>query len=164
MVLARLRWRRRWPPLAAHECRGYEHLVQDDPLRQIFYHSQAVEGQDVDIDQIIASAKRNNGMDGITGVMFFDGHSFLQVLEGPATSVAATFARVMEDPRHHSLVVISDREVAERDFAYWSMELCDPEHPSDEAIWRLRRRLERFSPDLHHYFFRDTSGLNRQVG
>ena len=21
------------------------------------------------------------------------------------------------------------------------------------AAWRLRRRLERFSPDLHHYFF-----------
>jgi hypothetical protein len=138
--------------------------VQDDPLRQVFYHSQAAPGLDVDIDQIIATAKRNNGMDGITGVMFFDGRSFLQVLEGPATSVAATFARVMADPRHHSLTVISDREVAERDFAYWSMELCDPEHPSEEAIWRLRRRLERFSPDLHHYFFRDISGSDQKVG
>jgi hypothetical protein len=138
--------------------------VQDDPLRQVFYHSQAAAGLDVDIDQIIAIAKRNNGMDGITGVMFFDGRSFLQVLEGPATSVAATFARVMADPRHHSLTVISDRELAERDFAYWSMELCDPEHPSEDAIWRLRRRLERFSPDLHHYFFPETSGSNQQVG
>ncbi|WP_277978991.1 BLUF domain-containing protein [Sphingomonas phyllosphaerae] len=130
----------------------------------MFYHSQAAAGMDVDIDQIIASAKRNNGMDGITGVMFYDGHSFLQVLEGPATSVAATFARVMADPRHHSLTVISDREVNERDFAYWSMELCDPDHPSDDAIWRLRRRLERFSPDLHHYFFRDTGGWDLKSG
>ena len=138
--------------------------MKDDPLRQVFYHSQTAAGMDVDIDQIIASAKRNNGMDGITGVMFYDGHSFLQVLEGPATSVAATFARVMADPRHHSLTMISDREVAERDLAYWSMELCDPEHPSEEAIWRLRRRLERFSPDLHHYFFRDTSGSDQEVG
>jgi hypothetical protein len=138
--------------------------VQDDPLRQVFYHSQAVSSVDVDVDQIIASAKRNNGMDGITGVMFFDGQSFLQVLEGPATSVAATFARIIADPRHLDVTVISDREVTDRDFAYWSMELCDPEHVSDEATWRLRRRLERFSPELHRYFFRKVSAPDRDVG
>ncbi|WP_249403697.1 BLUF domain-containing protein [Sphingomonas sp. CFBP 13720] len=134
--------------------------VQDRQLRQIFYHSRAVPG--VDIGPILASAKRNNGIDGITGLMLFDGHSFLQVLEGSEDSVAAAFERIRPDPRHTDVTVISDHLVPERDFAYWSMELRDPAHPSDDSVWRLRRRLEQFNPDFHHYFF-DGSGSPSDV-
>lgn len=125
--------------------------VHDIPLRQILYHSRAVGG--VDIDRILSSAKRNNGLDGITGVLLFAGGSFLQVLEGPDTSVDAAFARIRSDARHADVEVVSDRQVAEREFAYWSMERLDASDTSDELVWRLRRRLEQFSPDLHHYFF-----------
>ncbi|MCU6456122.1 BLUF domain-containing protein [Sphingomonas sp. A2-49] len=120
-------------------------------MRQIFYHSRAAER--VDVSAIMASSKRNNGMDGITGVLVFDGRTFLQVLEGPEDSVAAAFDRIQADPRHTDVTVISDHAVTERDFAYWSMELRDPSHPSDDAMWRLRRRLEHFDPDLQRYFF-----------
>jgi hypothetical protein len=125
--------------------------MHDDPLRQIFYHSRATGRPD--LSAIMASSKRNNGIDGITGVLFHDGSSYLQVLEGPAASVATTYDRICADPRHTDITVISDQVIEDRDFAYWSMELREAGAPSDDAIWRLRRRLERFSPDLHHYFF-----------
>ncbi|GAA3697345.1 hypothetical protein GCM10022268_04810 [Sphingomonas cynarae] len=125
--------------------------MHDDPLRQIFYHSRST-GR-ADLGAIMASSKRNNGIDGITGVLFHDGRSYLQVLEGPASSIATTYDRICADPRHTDITVISDQVIEDRDFAYWSMELRETGAPSDDATWRLRRRLERFSPDLHHYFF-----------
>ena len=125
--------------------------MQTTPLRQIFYHSRA--SDHVDVGAIMASSKRNNGMDGITGVLVFDGRTFLQVLEGPEDSVIAAFERIAADPRHSDITIISDHVVSERDFAYWSMELRDPNQPSDDALWRLRRRLEHFDRDLQRYFF-----------
>ena len=129
--------------------------VQDVPLRQIFYHSRAV-GR-FDVGAILTSAKRNNGMDGISGVLLFDGERFLQVLEGPADAVAAAFERIRGDARHTDVTVVTDQMVEERDFAYWSMELREPGLPSDDGTWRLKRRLEKFAPDLHHYFFPDAT-------
>lgn len=124
-------------------------------MRQIFYHSRAAER--VDVGSIMASSKRNNGMDGITGLLVFDGQTFLQVLEGPRDSVSAAFDRIQADPRHRDVTVIRDDTVADRDFAYWSMELRDPNHPSDDAMWRLRRRLEHFDLNLQRYFFGEAS-------
>lgn len=125
--------------------------MQNDQLRQLIYHSQAVGRPDT--SDVLASSKRNNGMDGITGLLLFDGKMYIQVLEGPASSVEAAFARICTDSRHTNITVIGDHEVDQRDFSYWSMELRDPANASDDASWRLRRRLEQFAPELHHYFF-----------
>ncbi len=135
--------------------------METNPLRQIFYHSRAATG--IDIDAILSASKRNNGLDGITGVLFFSRGSFLQVLEGPETSVVAAFERIRSDPWHTDVTVISDHVVVEREFAYWSMERLEPGSSSDDTLWRLRRRLEGFAPDLHHHFFdRVTEAENGQ--
>ncbi len=128
--------------------------VDDIPLRQLLYHSRAV-GR-VDVSHILASAKRNNGMDGLTGILLFDGEAFLQVLEGPHDAVETAFERIRRDARHADVTIISDHALVEREFAYWSMELRDRNDPSDDAAWRLRRRLEQFDPTLHHHFFATT--------
>lgn len=122
-----------------------------DPLRQILYHSWAVVRPD--LDSILAVSKRNNGIDGITGILLCDGRSYLQVLEGPQDSVTTTYERICADPRHSDITIISDQLIDQRDFAYWSMEVREPGQPSDDATFRLRRRLEQFSPDLRRHFF-----------
>ena len=122
-----------------------------DPLRQILYHSRAV-GR-LETSSILASSKRNNGIDGITGILLSDGRSYLQVLEGPEASVLATYERIYADPRHTDVVVISNHLIEEREFGYWSMELREPGQVSDDAVFRLRRLLMDFDPGLHHHFF-----------
>ncbi|RYF03002.1 MAG: BLUF domain-containing protein [Oxalobacteraceae bacterium] len=126
-------------------------LMHADPLRQILYHSWAVGRPD--LDSILAVSKRNNGIDGITGILLCDGRSYLQVLEGPQDSVTTTYERICADPRHSDITIISDQLIEQRDFAYWSMEVREPGQPSDDATFRLRRRLEQFSPDLRRHFF-----------
>jgi hypothetical protein len=106
-----------------------------------------------DLGTILAASKRNNGIDGITGILLCDGRSYLQVLEGPQDSVTATYARICADARHSDIMVISDQLIEQRDFAYWSMEVREPGHPSDDATFRLRRRLEQFAPELRRHFF-----------
>jgi hypothetical protein len=91
-------------------------------------------------------------MDGISGLLLFDGRNFVQALEGPEDSVAAAFDRICSDARHTDVKVASDRLIDAREFPYWSMDLREPGAVSDDAIWRLRRRLEGLSPDLQHYF------------
>jgi hypothetical protein len=124
--------------------------VQDVALRQIVYQSRAVGRPD--IGAILVTSKTNNGMDGISGLLLFDGRDFVQALEGPENSVAAAFDRICSDPRHKDVRVASDRLVEVREFPYWSMDLREPSDISDNAIWRLRRRLDGLSPDLRHYF------------
>jgi hypothetical protein len=124
--------------------------VEDVALRQIVYQSRAVGRPDV--GAILAASKTNNGMDGVSGLLLFDGQYFVQALEGPENSVAAAFDRICLDPRHTDVRVASDRLVEVREFPYWSMDLREPGAISDDAMWRLRRRLDGLSPDLQHYF------------
>jgi hypothetical protein len=125
--------------------------MEADPLRQLLYHSLAVGNPD--LGTILAASKRNNGIDGITGILLCDGRSYLQVLEGPQDSVTSTYERICADPRHSDITVIRDQLIEQRNFAYWSMEVREPGHPSDDATFRLQRRLEQFAPELHRHFF-----------
>jgi hypothetical protein len=124
-------------------------------LRQIFYRSQAI-GQP-DVGQILTASQRNNGIDGITGLLHFGGKVFLQILEGPDDSIVATMARICSDTRHEDVTVLSDRVIEDREFPFWSMELREPRNVSDEATLRLQSKLKRFAPDLRHHFFDNAS-------
>jgi hypothetical protein len=127
--------------------------VQDDPLRQILYRSRAIRRPDT--GEILEVSKRNNGMDGVTGILLFDGAAFVQVLEGPSSSVAACYERIRTDPRHTDVTILSDIELEEREFPYWSMEMRDARNLSDDSDFRLQRRLEQLAPDLKRHFYRD---------
>jgi len=74
-----------------------------------------------DIAAILATSRRNNAAAQVTGLLLYDGHRFLQALEGPADAVNATYARVRADPRHRAVVLLSTREVTERAFGTWAM-------------------------------------------
>lgn len=86
-------------------------------------------------------------MDGITGLLWHDDGLFLQVIEGPESSVATTYARIARDPRHHDLTVLSDRSVDTREFGYWSMErAARGDGETETLLARLERRLNN-APD-----------------
>lgn len=92
-------------------------------------------------------------MDGVTGILLSDGRAYRQVLEEPEASVLAIYERIRVDPRHTDVVVINNHLIEERKFSYWSMELCEPGQASEDAVFRLLRRLMDFDPALHHHFF-----------
>lgn len=95
------------------------------PLYNLVYCSRATPGvDDAAVDRIIATARRLNPAAGITGLLVFGNSIFFQWLEGPRHSVLELMDKLKADPRHESVVTLSEtEEVRERLFPDWDMEL-----------------------------------------
>lgn len=74
-----------------------------------------------ELQRILAASRRNNGRDGITGLLFFDGMRFLQALEGEPEVITHAFNRICADDRHRAVVTLSRREIDAREFGPWAM-------------------------------------------
>ncbi|WP_342657556.1 BLUF domain-containing protein [Sphingomonas sp. NY01] len=106
-------------------------------MRQLVYISTVRSGAPVEADAILAASRRNNARANVTGLLFFDGKRFLQALEGDDAVVDATYARIQADPRHHALVVLSDRNVEERSFGPWAMAYRAPGEDDGASLARI---------------------------
>lgn len=93
-------------------------------LYSVAYCSRAANGvDDPDVDRIIATAQRYNPSHQITGMLVFGSGIFFQWLEGPRTKVRQLMAKLQTDPRHHTIIELTEAEEArERLFPDWSME------------------------------------------
>jgi hypothetical protein len=112
-------------------------------MRQVLYVSSKHPRAEISVGNILMTSQRNNLAAGVTGLLYTDGIRFLQVLEGDGEAVTTTFERIKADPRHHAMVMLSDREVSTREFGLWSMAHRQPTESADT----LDRKLERFLAD-----------------
>ena len=94
-------------------------------LYNLVYCSRAAPDIDDDaVARIIATARRYNPAQGITGLLVFGSGIFFQWLEGPRDNVMQLMANLKKDPRHQDVVSLSAvEEVRERLFPDWDMEL-----------------------------------------
>ena len=90
-------------------------------MHQLTYISTARSVDNATLEAILAASRRNNGRDGITGLLLFNGKRFLQALEGPTALVEATYARIATDPRHRAPVILASKHVEARQFGKWAM-------------------------------------------
>ena len=91
-------------------------------LVRLMYASRATgEISSEDLVAILKKSKANNPGQGITGVLCYSGGVFLQVLEGGRAAINALYNRIINDPRHRDVMLLSFEEIAERSFASWSM-------------------------------------------
>ena len=74
-----------------------------------------------EVDQILATSRRNNARAGVTGALMFNHGCFAQALEGPHDALQGVFERIQCDPRHSRVVVLAFEPVAQPAFAEWSM-------------------------------------------
>ena len=92
-------------------------------FRRVIYSSDA-RGKGTAFDNLTAiliQSRFNNGLDGISGLLWTDGARYIQLLEGPPESVALTLERILRDQRHANVAIISDRMAEERAFGDWAM-------------------------------------------
>jgi len=95
-------------------------------LVRLMYASRAVDAVDTDaLVAILRKSKANNPSQGITGVLCCSGGIFLQVLEGGRGAVNRLYARIVSDPRHADVELLSYEEIGERRFAGWAMGQVD---------------------------------------
>jgi hypothetical protein len=94
-------------------------------LIQLVYISTPFGYDDTTLTGILLDARRYNSRDGVTGALVCRHDLFLQLLEGPARTVEATYDRIRRDDRHVDARRLVRRRVSDRMFGDWAM-LHDP--------------------------------------
>jgi len=116
-------------------------------LKALTYTSWARPGiRPEEVESILNSARVNNPLDGITGVLIFNGAIFMQVIEGSEPAIDKLIAELEGDPRHSNLVVRDERMIEARAFPDWSMAYLRLENGQFEGEEQVTRALSRDVP------------------
>ncbi|MBE7158975.1 MAG: BLUF domain-containing protein [Rhodospirillales bacterium] len=126
----------------------------ETPARTLFclvYVSSAVGVfSSEDLVALLATSRRNNARDGVTGMLLYRQGNFMQVLEGEEEKVRAVHERIQGDSRHRGLITLLQQPIEARQFGGWSMgfrNLSDPslqKTPGYSDFLNQPRRTDRF--------------------
>lgn len=100
-------------------------------LKRVVYVSEKTNASDTTLKDIIASSKKNNPEEDVTGCLLSGSNSFLQLLEGPADFIDTLYSKISKDNRHENVVTLCDEKIDERLFSSWSMKLA----PFENMEW-----------------------------
>jgi hypothetical protein len=100
-----------------------------------------------DLEAIHRSARDLNALDGISGLLVFNGTHFLQIVEGAESAIDDLVERLRRDPRHTGFEVRDERRIDERSFPDWSMELVRVSAAYFEARETVQDRLPAGLPE-----------------
>ena len=116
-----------------------------DDLDHVFYVSRAkIDPCGAEPRRILDVATSRNARLKITGVLFYSGEHFAQVLEGPRQPLAEVMDSIRNDARHDMLVEWPQRPYnGVRWFSTWGMA-----YVFDERLDALLGRLSRMVPPL----------------
>jgi hypothetical protein len=134
-------------------------------LKSLTYTSRAsLDLTEGDLLDILATARRLNALEGITGLLIFNGVRFLQIIEGAQSAIDGLLARLRADSRHTAVEVKDERYVDRRSFPDWSMELVKV----DARLLKAREELDALlpgdlDPAIRHLVARNTEALGESV-
>lgn len=100
--------------------------MSDAQLLRLVYVSTADLRLNEDVSklqEVATVSAEKNAADGITGLLLYNGLNFMQVLEGDPDTVRATYARIIQDPRHSGISTVLEEDIRERAFPAWAMNM-----------------------------------------
>jgi hypothetical protein len=114
-------------------------------LYRYLYTSTMTDAEPACIPRILRTAKHNNRLHHVSGLLIFDGLHFCQYLEGDKVALDSLLQRIILDARHAEMKILGQGSLAERRFPEWPMGFALTDQP--EALEVLHPRTER-SPFL----------------
>jgi hypothetical protein len=124
-------------------------------LHHLIYQSRASEAFSIDqLTEQLTRFRLFNAAHDLTGILLYtpDGQ-FMQLLEGAEEDITPLFHdRIMADPRHFNITVVSEGPWARRSFPNWNMAFMAPGHaqlrtePGFLELSALRELLPRLTP------------------
>lgn len=117
--------------------------MADSPLRSLTYVSTPTEAMsETEFVQLGLNAGRLNALDGITGLLVFNGERFCQTIEGAPAAIDDLVVRLKRDPRHTDFTVIQDEGADGRRFRSWDMQLLAIPSDKQAALDLARTRFD----------------------
>ncbi len=91
-------------------------------MLSLVYVSAAVQPwTTAELTALLEQSRANNAQLGITGMLLYKNHQFMQALEGPPAAVRALEARIARDPRHRDVLTLIETPIRQRAFGEWAM-------------------------------------------
>lgn len=103
--------------------------------------------QETDLEDIHRTALEQNALDGVTGLLVFNGTHFLQIIEGSEKAIEDLIGRLRRDARHAGFEIRDRRKVDTRSFPDWSMELVRVKASYFEARDTIADRIPDSVPE-----------------
>ena len=100
-------------------------------LKRVVYVSEKTFVSATGLKDIIASSKKNNPEEDVTGCLLSGSNSFLQLLEGPSEFINTLYSKIIRDSRHKNVITLGDEKIDERLFLSRSMKLA----PFENIEW-----------------------------
>jgi hypothetical protein len=104
------------------------------------------------INDILATGRRNNARNNLTGALLFNSGVFAQALEGRRADVEQTFRRILADERHADIQLLDVENIETRVFPVWSMGFLGKSRADQRLFGHMaeetgfdRQRLEKQS-------------------
>ncbi|WP_299077596.1 BLUF domain-containing protein [uncultured Ruegeria sp.] len=136
-------------------------------LTRLIYYSLRNPSVSADVPKLIETSIRNNRAMNVTGILHYNKHAFLQVLEGHRAEVSAIYHRITTDTRHINIILVECVGVNERMFPHWSMALHEGMDDTTRSVFlryfgstkvnpetvgpqELLKALQELSADLKH--------------
>lgn len=90
-------------------------------IRLIYYSEAQKAMSNSDIDDILKLSRQSNEENDVTGILFFGGTDFIQVLEGQESVIIKLYAKIIGDPRHKNCQLLDINFGQDRFFSEWAM-------------------------------------------
>jgi hypothetical protein len=92
-------------------------------LHQVIYTSYLKNNFNEDnfFSQLMLS-RQSNAQNNITGMLFYAGGKYIQLIEGPKNSVTQLMGNIHQDERHYDIEILADTSIGYRNFANRPME------------------------------------------
>jgi hypothetical protein len=84
-----------------------------------------------ELGRILASARRLNRLNHVTGFLMATPAGFAQILEGETGAVEETYGRIAADPRHDQLRLLSKEPIEQRRFTGWAMAFAERDQTTE---------------------------------
>ena len=115
-------------------------------LIRLIYASTAQPGVDLnEFKRILLQAQTNNHSRDLTGMLAFNSKIFLQALEGARDQINDLYARLIRDPRHHTVTMLGYKEIEERHWSNWSMGFAAP-NANNRSLFLKYSQQSIFNP------------------
>jgi len=81
-----------------------------------------------ELSDLLSISVKNNALRNISGFLIYSDGNFIQVLEGHEADVEFFFKKILNDNRHHDVIIIDRSYIVHRDFESWFMGFKVLEH------------------------------------
>ncbi len=99
-------------------------IDEGEAMRSVIYASTATRLLDPTEQMALeAQSEGRNAMLGLTGLLLYNGHCFLQLLEGDADPLQTVMASIARDSRHRAITILRNEPCAAAECPGWAMRL-----------------------------------------